>query len=594
MMPADVAAFARYRISPQLLEAAGVKRVTDAEARQLLHLQPLPPERKLDGILFPYSWPQTGAPVYYRVRRDHPDVGKDNKPEAKYLCSNGGSRRSLYYPPGAKDLLRDESVPIMLVEAEKSALALTEWATRTGRKLLPIAMGGCWGWRGVVATTTEGAEVKAALPDLAYCRGRKVFILLDANVATNPQVANARAELALCLDRFIGAASVKYLTLPQLPGVNGPDDLIAECGDDALTRIFDGGTDHGCSPGTTSMASFKPQTLASFVTKALPPKEPLIEGVLYRRDRISLTGRRRNGKTTLLSNIAIASTEGHSEYLGYRIPQPLRVVSFYLEDDARELQDKLCRMLKGSPASERLHLYTREDMVRAGIRIDAQDAQFREFVKGACDACKPDLIMFDNLGQLIGADFNNAQRVQALMVLTFELEAAYNAATLIAAHPRKLGKQDSRQERITLRSNPDAFFEECMGSSHFINTTGSLWGIERDSNTGRSTLVLGAQRLTGQHSFTTIEKDDDDWLRVVDDAALAFETVVNTGTRKQAWALLPALQPFSYTEAREAVRPAMKSDGSFTPWWKELKRIGLLLEQPDGRFVKRDAPEIIV
>ena len=95
----------------------------------------------------------------------------------------------------------------------------------------------------------------------------------------------------------------------------------------------------------------------------LPPKEPLIEEVLYRRDRISLTGRRRNGKTTLLHNLALAAAAGLPNYLAYRIPRPFSVLSFYLEDDARELQDKLGRMKRRLQVEVDLfHLYTREDL----------------------------------------------------------------------------------------------------------------------------------------------------------------------------------------------------------------------------------------
>src|SRR2546429_5714040 len=50
-------------------------------------------------------------------------------------------------------------------------------------------------------------------------------------------------------------------------------------------------------------SAFEPQTVPRFMQRKFPPKEPLIEGVLYRRDQISLTGRRRHGKTTLLANI---------------------------------------------------------------------------------------------------------------------------------------------------------------------------------------------------------------------------------------------------------------------------------------------------
>src|SRR5262249_60346667 len=70
--------------------------------------------------------------------------------------------------------------------------------------------------------------------------------------------------------------------------------------------------------------ALRTQTLEDFLEKDLPPKEPLIEGVLYRRDTISLVGRRRHGKTTLIGNLSLALSLPLSDFLGYSIPQPFR------------------------------------------------------------------------------------------------------------------------------------------------------------------------------------------------------------------------------------------------------------------------------
>jgi len=46
----------------------------------------------------------------------------------------------------------------------------------------------------------------------------------------------------------------------------------------------------------------------------------------------------------------------------------------------------------------------------------------------------------------------------------------------------------------------EGFFEEVLGSSVFINQAPSLWGLERDYQTGITTALLGAQRTTGDES----------------------------------------------------------------------------------------------
>lgn len=340
------------------------------------------------------------------------------------------------------------------------------------------------------------------------------------------------------------------------------------------------------------LPSFQPQDAGTFMQRNFPPKEPLIENILYKRDMASLTGRRRHGKTTFVLNLAVAGASGRADYLGYRITRPFTTVLFLLEDDGREIQDKLNRMrreAKIDPA--RLHLYDRQYFYERGIHINIEDAKFQKLVLAAAEAAKQasglvDLIVFDNLGMLIGAEYNNPTKIQAMMNLIFQLTQRYDAAVLIAAHPKKGNKLDNAGNSISLRNDPEKFFEETMGSSHFINSTGSLWGIERDRKNGRTDILLGAQRAADTESFTLVEKTDNDWLERVDDLAVALETVVNTKPRKEAWDLLPNDRAFTYLEAKQLVgqatqpgrKPPMKSSGSFNPWFNDLLRVKLIVE----------------
>jgi hypothetical protein len=332
---------------------------------------------------------------------------------------------------------------------------------------------------------------------------------------------------------------------------------------------------------------FRPQTAERFLTRTFPDKEPLIEGVLYRRDIVSLTARRRHGKTTLQQNIAVAGSEKR-EYLGYVIPKPFRTVSFYLEDDGRELQMKLARMAGGS-APERFHLYTRQDFTEWKIPIHINNEKFRKQVLTCCEAAGPDLINFDNLGRLIRADYNNPKEIDLLMEFTYLLCETFNAAVLIAAHPRKGNRLDGLGNAASLKTNREKFFEECMGSSHFINSTGSLWGMERDGE--ETCLCLGAQRFDGlSESLTLIEKNESDWFQPVKGGQLNL--VLTSYKRKRAWNALPKGE-FSYLEAEAAmVTGKIMASSSFNGFWKELVRHELVTETAPKRYcrVGEDVP----
>src|SRR5712692_5964295 len=90
--------------------------------------------------------------------------------------------------------------------------------------------------------------------------------------------------------------------------------------------------------------NFKAQTIDKFMESEFPPKHALIQGVLFERDLISLTGRRRHGKTLLGSNLALAGAAGLPEYLGFEISNPFSSVVFYLEDDSGDMQGKIAQM----------------------------------------------------------------------------------------------------------------------------------------------------------------------------------------------------------------------------------------------------------
>ena len=226
----DRAMFKKFKIPAALLDAAGIRHVTDAEARAL----GIVGKGNMSGIVLPYRDLHADEMVWARVRRDHPEIGKDGKPERKYIAPPG-PKPTLFIHPRSVPKLKSADIPIVLVEAEKAAVALLALCERTGNELIPIALGGCWGW----------SQDKKALPALlAMCKGHPVYVLLDANAATNPHVKEAQSALAAELSTPAYACpEVLIAALPQLEGVNGPDDLaVYPDGDARLLDVLEAAT----------------------------------------------------------------------------------------------------------------------------------------------------------------------------------------------------------------------------------------------------------------------------------------------------------------------------------------------------------------
>lgn len=243
LRPSDLEMFARYRIDADLLEPKRVERVTDEEARQYLGTKRA---GDMSGLAFHYLSPHTGQRVTTRVRRDHPDV-EDGKEKNKYIQAFGDGSY-LYWPPGSKELLANPETYVVLVEAEKSCLALASYARhRSDVRLLPVGMGGAFGWKGKAKEPRRDGKLHEVS---GFARGlellnnqRRVIVLLDANVMHNSAVQ--AAERGLCQRLLTQHACPEIARLPQVEGVNGPDDLLAVVGDDAIEGVLAGAIPFG-------------------------------------------------------------------------------------------------------------------------------------------------------------------------------------------------------------------------------------------------------------------------------------------------------------------------------------------------------------
>jgi hypothetical protein len=223
-------------MTKDLLDSAGVESISDTRVREL-GLGAKYPAEDLSGIYFPYH---NGDAAHHRVggrvRLDKPLTD-----ETRYLSEPGN--RHLYVPPGGYAHFSNVSIPLIFVESEKATLAVTAFVQRTQRTLLPIGVGGCWGWKrkrgkkplargGITAETGPALE----FTDLAL-KQRVAFIAFDSNTESNSKVRGARRALTKLLTEC--GAVARFVSIPEIEGVNGPDDLIKVSGDDALARAID-------------------------------------------------------------------------------------------------------------------------------------------------------------------------------------------------------------------------------------------------------------------------------------------------------------------------------------------------------------------
>lgn len=247
---ADYKMLERSFISPELAECASYSRVSDAEGRIVVGANGR--AGNYAGIVIPNISPTTGYPREYRLRRDTPDLAQRNGKlveKGKYL-SAPCARVYAYFVPGTRpEWLTNGSLPVVIVEGEKKALAM--WAVAWDGlgdaaelpRFLPIGLSGVWNFRGrngkaeaANGGTRDTYGVIADLQNMGWL-GRLVTILYDSNVHSNEDVRRARHHLAGWLAGE--GAKVKLADLPPEEGINGPDDAAGKHGPQYVLDILE-------------------------------------------------------------------------------------------------------------------------------------------------------------------------------------------------------------------------------------------------------------------------------------------------------------------------------------------------------------------
>jgi len=212
-------------ITEELAEQALLRRVTSSEGAEIVGRRD---NGSYSGIIFPYVWPGESRCREYWLRRDHPEIERDaqgNPREKNKYLGPPGRGNLLYFVPGTPpSLLSDGSVPIAITEGAKKTIALHrlswhEISDAAPPRFLPVGLAGVWSFKGVIGKT-EGPDgsrrdEKGPIPDLdrLFWERRRVFIVYDANVHTNPKVAVARKVLTAELKRR--GAQVLWVNLPS-------------------------------------------------------------------------------------------------------------------------------------------------------------------------------------------------------------------------------------------------------------------------------------------------------------------------------------------------------------------------------------------
>jgi len=335
---------AKYGIPRELLNAADVRHGTDCEVRELLGVNGRNGQ-DLSGIVFPYRDPRNGRACGHRVRLDTPLADGQ-----KYLSEQGC--RALFFPPNCGSELSDVSAPAVIVEGEKSALALAALAERCRRKMLSIAVGGVYGWkrRNGIELQPNGAQEPTTGPspslDWITWQNRKSIIAFDSNVAGRRDLEKAR--LALARELAKRGAQVFIASVPAKQGVNGPDDLIATVGDKGALEMLD-----RAAPSSKAKPAFILTHLSELLARPDVPLEYVWESCLVAGTVSVVVSKPKVGKSTFARNLCQCISRGE-DFLGLKTTQG-ECIYLALEEREADIRDDFRAM--GANGSEPIYVH---------------------------------------------------------------------------------------------------------------------------------------------------------------------------------------------------------------------------------------------
>ncbi|MDP8952339.1 MAG: DUF3854 domain-containing protein, partial [Actinomycetota bacterium] len=200
--------------------------LAEHEVRTIAHGRELPrgfsgrQRGRAPGILF--TIPRPNGEPGYNFRPDAPDPENPGHKYEQPCKALGGPGNVLGVYETSPGLLRDASVTVVFTEGAKKGLSLLSAARASGVELAVVVVSGVWNWLSGGAPIPDMLEVPI--------EGRKVVILFDSDMLSNPNVQDAAQRLA---EYLMGrGAEVWVAFLHDGPGGSktGADDFFANGG----------------------------------------------------------------------------------------------------------------------------------------------------------------------------------------------------------------------------------------------------------------------------------------------------------------------------------------------------------------------------
>ena len=184
------------------------------------------------------------------------------------------------------------------------------------------------------------------------------------------------------------------------------------------------------------MSNFGCYTGTEFLTKQLPKREWLIEGLLKEKDALLWVGQEKSGKTLFsMQAFLCCLTTGHPLIDKHAIPKPRKVTYILLEGDLAESQDRVLRLQKQLDIDPANFIF----MFLPRLMLNKEDGQYglqhliAEIKKRDCH----EVVVIDPLYRAFCGSLNDDNVVREVVCNFDRLKDSLDCALVIIHHTHK-------------------------------------------------------------------------------------------------------------------------------------------------------------
>ena len=262
------------------------------------------------------------------------------------------------------------------------------------------------------------------------------------------------------------------------------------------------------------------ESVASLVSRDIPPPEWLVQGWLEFGPPAMVAGQAKAGKSTLLRELAVSVASG-MDFMNnpkYPVMRKGTVLFIQEEDSEGKVRDDIIKVIEAKGCGNDIPLYF---MNMKGFKFDDENM---EKIETAIEKYEPTLVIFDCLYRMIDSgELNNADDMRDIQDWLATLSSEYDTTPLLAHHYGKAKEADRSALKMLGSSTWHNFFRSGIFISKYedddeeeIPEGCMKVFVERQfSNFGdiRSDFII---KLAPREYFTDGESHKADWKSKVD------------------------------------------------------------------------------